>query len=134
MNQNIRKTIAIGLITCLLSLLCGFSSAFADADNGCTLQISFDKTEYKTGDAAKVTVKLSDVADEIAVGRKLGAFELHIFYESEALSFQGASLNETVKAAADAAVAQPAELDSENIVLAFSALDGVEVTEGMTLA
>ena len=65
-----------------------FSSfAYAEADNKVGIKIEFDKKAYVKGETAAATLTLTGLSDEKDAGRQLGAFETHLKFDTNQLSY-----------------------------------------------
>lgn len=79
MKKNVVKFLsaAVGALTVI-----GSMPAMAATPGEVGLSLAFDKQEYYCGETATVTLKLTDLAEEVAAGYTIGSFETHINFEN----------------------------------------------------
>ncbi len=72
---------------CIIIVFSAISVSAITADNNIGVELAFDKTEYKPGDVAEVTLFVTDIDDEEAVGEGFGFFETYLKFDSAELEF-----------------------------------------------
>lgn len=82
-----KQKIAVMLIMIMTVTMIFSSFAYAEADNKVGIKIEFDKKAYVKGETAAVTLTLTGLSDEKDAGLKLGAFETHLKFYTNQLSY-----------------------------------------------
>ena len=82
-----KQKIAVMLIMIMTATIMFSSFAYAEADNNVGIKIEFDKTAYVKGETATATLTLTGLSDEKEAGLKLGAFETHLKFYTNQLSY-----------------------------------------------
>ena len=78
---------AVMLIMIMTVTMMFSSFAYAEADNKVGIKIEFDKKAYVKGETAAATLTLTGLSDEKEAGLKLGAFETHLKFDTNQLSY-----------------------------------------------
>ena len=82
-----KQKIAVMLIMIMTATIMFSSFAYAEADNKVGIKIEFDKKSYVKGETAAATLALTGLSDEKDAGLKLGAFETHLKFDTNQLSY-----------------------------------------------
>lgn len=82
-----KQKIAVMLIMIMTATIMFSSFAYAEADNNVGIKIEFDKKAYVKGEMAAATLTLTGLSDEKDAGLKLGAFETHLKFDTNQLSY-----------------------------------------------
>ena len=82
-----KQKIAVMLIMIMTVTMIFSSFAYAEADNKVGIKIEFDKKAYVKGETAAATLTLTGLSDEKDAGLKLGAFETHLKFYTNQLSY-----------------------------------------------
>ena len=82
-----KQKIAVMLIMIMTATIMFSSFAYAEADNKVGIKIEFDKKAYVKGETAAATLTLTGLSDEKDAGLKLGAFETHLKFYTNQLSY-----------------------------------------------
>ena len=82
-----KQKIAVILIMIMTATIMFSSFAYAEADNKVGIKIEFDKKAYVKGETAAATLTLTGLSDEKEAGLKLGAFETHLKFYTNQLSY-----------------------------------------------
>ncbi len=82
-----KPKIAVMLIMMMTATIMFSSFAYAEADNKVGIKIEFDKKAYVKGETAAATLTLTGLSDEKEAGLKLGAFETHLKFYTNQLSY-----------------------------------------------
>lgn len=82
-----KQKIAVMLIMIMTATIMFSSFAYAEADNKVGIKIEFDKKAYVKGETAVATLTLTGLSDEKDAGRQLGAFETHLKFDTNQLSY-----------------------------------------------
>lgn len=82
-----KHKIAVMLIMIMTVTMIFSSFAYAEADNKVGIKIEFDKKAYVKGETAAATLTLTGLSDEKDAGLKLGAFETHLKFYTNQLSY-----------------------------------------------
>lgn len=82
-----KHKIAVMLIMIMTATIMFSSFAYAEADNKVGIKIEFDKKAYVKGETAAATLTLTGLSDEKEAGLKLGAFETHLKFYTNQLSY-----------------------------------------------
>ena len=82
-----KQKIAVMLIMIMMATIMFSSFAYAEADNKVGIKIEFDKKSYVKGETAVATLTLTGLSDEKDAGLKLGAFETHLKFDTNQLSY-----------------------------------------------
>ena len=82
-----KQKIAVMLIMIMTVTIMFSSFAYAEADKKVGIKIEFDKKAYVKGETAAATLTLTDLSDEKEAGLKLGAFETHLKFDTNQLSY-----------------------------------------------
>lgn len=82
-----KHKIAVMLIMIMTVTMIFSSFAYAEADNKVGIKIEFDKKAYVKGETAAATLTLTGLSDEKEAGLKLGAFETHLKFDTNQLSY-----------------------------------------------
>lgn len=82
-----KQKIAVMLIMIMTATIMFSSFAYAEADNKVGIKIEFDKKAYVKGETAAATLTLTGLSDEKDAGLKLGAFETHLKFDTNQLSY-----------------------------------------------
>ena len=82
-----KQKIAVMLIMIMTATIIFSSFAYAEADNKVGIKIEFDKKAYVKGETAAATLTLTGLSDEKDAGLKLGAFETHLKFYTNQLSY-----------------------------------------------
>lgn len=82
-----KQKIAVMLIMIMMATIMFSSFAYAEADNKVGIKIEFDKKSYVKGETAVATLALTGLSDEKDAGLKLGAFETHLKFDTNQLSY-----------------------------------------------
>lgn len=82
-----KHKIAVMLIMIMTVTMIFSSFAYAEADNKVGIKIEFDKKAYVKGETAAATLTLTGLSDEKDAGRQLGAFETHLKFDTNQLSY-----------------------------------------------
>lgn len=82
-----KQKIAVMLIMIMTVTIMFSSFAYAEADNKVGIKIEFDKKAYVKGETAAATLTLTGLSDEKEAGLKLGAFETHLKFYTNQLSY-----------------------------------------------
>ncbi len=82
-----KQKIAVMLIMIMMATIMFSSFAYAEADNKVGIKIEFDKKAYVKGETAVATLALTGLSDEKDAGLKLGAFETHLKFDTNQLSY-----------------------------------------------
>lgn len=82
-----KQKIAVMLIMIMTVTMIFSSFAYAEADNKVGIKIEFDKKAYVKGETAAATLTLTGLSDEKEAGLKLGAFETHLKFDTNQLSY-----------------------------------------------
>lgn len=82
-----KQKIAVMLIMIMTATILFSSFAYAEADNKVGIKIEFDKKAYVKGETAAATLTLTGLSDEKDAGRQLGAFETHLKFDTNQLSY-----------------------------------------------
>lgn len=82
-----KQKIAVMLIMIMTATIMFSSFAYAEADNKVGIKIEFDKKAYVKGETAAATLTLTGLSDEKDAGRQLGAFETHLKFDTNQLSY-----------------------------------------------
>ncbi len=82
-----KHKIAVMLIMIMTVTMMFSSFAYAEADNKVGIKIEFDKKAYVKGETAAATLTLTGLSDENEAGLKLGAFETHLKFDTNQLSY-----------------------------------------------
>lgn len=82
-----KQKIAVMLIMIMMATIMFSSFAYAEADNKVGIKIEFDKKAYVKGETAAATLTLTSLSDEKEAGLKLGAFETHLKFDTNQLSY-----------------------------------------------
>ena len=82
-----KQKIAVMLIMIMTATILFSSFAYAEADNKVGIKIEFDKKAYVKGETAAATLTLTGLSDEKEAGLKLGAFETHLKFDTNQLSY-----------------------------------------------
>ena len=82
-----KHKIAVMLIMIMTATIMFSSFAYAEADNKVGIKIEFDKKAYVKGETAAATLTLTGLSDEKEAGLKLGAFETHLKFDTNQLSY-----------------------------------------------
>lgn len=82
-----KQKIAVMLIMIMMATIMLSSFAYAEADNKVGIKIEFDKKSYVKGETAVATLALTGLSDEKDAGLKLGAFETHLKFDTNQLSY-----------------------------------------------
>lgn len=82
-----KQKIAVMLIMIMAVTMMFSSFAYAEADNKVGIKIEFDKKAYVKGETAAATLTLTGLSDEKEAGLKLGAFETHLKFDTNQLSY-----------------------------------------------
>ena len=82
-----KQKIAVMLIMMMTATIMFSSFAYAEADNKVGIKIEFDKKAYVKGETAAATLTLTGLSDEKEAGLKLGAFETHLKFYTNQLSY-----------------------------------------------
>lgn len=82
-----KQKIAVMLIMIMMATIMFSSFAYAKADNKVGIKIEFDKKSYVKGETAVATLTLTGLSDEKDAGLKLGAFETHLKFDTNQLSY-----------------------------------------------
>lgn len=82
-----KQKIAVMLIMIMTVTIMFSSFAYAEADNKVGIKIEFDKKAYVKGETAAATLTLTGLSDEKDAGRQLGAFETHLKFDTNQLSY-----------------------------------------------
>lgn len=82
-----KHKIAVMLIMIMTVTMMFSSFAYAEADNKVGIKIEFDKKAYVKGETAAATLTLTGLSDEKEAGLKLGAFETHLKFYTNQLSY-----------------------------------------------
>ena len=87
MKKGISLALSCICVIIVFSVI-SFSAIAADnADNNVGVELAFDKTEYKPGDVAEVTLFVTEIDDEAAIGEGFGFFETYLKFDSTELEF-----------------------------------------------
>lgn len=81
-----KQKIAVMLIM-IMTVTMIFSSFAYAADNSVGIKVEFDKKAYVKGETAAATLTLTGLSDEKEAGLKLGAFETHLKFDTNQLSY-----------------------------------------------
>ena len=81
-----KQKIAVMLIM-IMTVTMIFSSFAYAADDSVGIKVEFDKTAYVKGETATATLTLTGLSDEKDAGLKLGAFETHLKFDTNQLSY-----------------------------------------------
>lgn len=82
-----KQKIAVMLIMIMTATIMFSSFAYAEADNKVGIKIEFDKKAYVKGETAAATLTLTGLSDEKDAGLTLGAFETHLKFDANQLSY-----------------------------------------------
>ena len=82
-----KQKIAVMLIMIMTATIMFSSFAYAEADKKVGIKIEFDKKAYVKGETAAATLTLTGLSDEKEAGLKLGAFETHLKFDTNQLSY-----------------------------------------------
>lgn len=82
-----KQKIAVMLIMIMTVTIMFSSFAYAEADKKVGIKIEFDKKAYVKGETAAATLTLTGLSDEKEAGLKLGAFETHLKFYTNQLSY-----------------------------------------------
>ena len=82
-----KQKIAVMMIMIMTVTMIFSSFAYAEADNKVGIKIEFDKKAYVKGETAAATLTLTGLSDEKDAGLKLGAFETHLKFYTNQLSY-----------------------------------------------
>ena len=82
-----KQKIAVMLIMIMTATIMFSSFAYAEVDNKVGIKIEFDKKAYVKGETAAATLTLTGLSDEKDAGLKLGAFETHLKFYTNQLSY-----------------------------------------------
>lgn len=82
-----KQKIAVMLIMIMTATIMFSSFAYAEADKKVGIKIEFDKKAYVKGETAAATLTLTGLSDEKEAGLKLGAFETHLKFYTNQLSY-----------------------------------------------
>lgn len=82
-----KQKIAVMLIMIMTVTIMFSSFAYAEADKKVGIKIEFDKKAYVKGETAAATLTLTGLSDEKEAGLKLGAFETHLKFDTNQLSY-----------------------------------------------
>ena len=82
-----KQKIAVMLIMIMTVTIMFSSFAYAEADKKVGIKIEFDKKAYVKGETAAATLTLTGLSDEKDAGRQLGAFETHLKFDTNQLSY-----------------------------------------------
>lgn len=82
-----KHKIAVMLIMIMTVTMMFSSFAYAEADNKVGIKIEFDEKAYVKGETAAATLTLTGLSDEKDAGRQLGAFETHLKFDTNQLSY-----------------------------------------------
>lgn len=82
-----KQKIAVMLIMIMTATIMFSSFAYAEADNKVGIKIEFNKKAYVKGETAVATLTLTGLSDEKEAGLKLGAFETHLKFDTNQLSY-----------------------------------------------
>lgn len=82
-----KHKIAVMLIMIMTVTMMFSSFAYAEADNKVGIKIEFDEKAYVKGETAAATLTLTGLSDEKEAGLKLGAFETHLKFDTNQLSY-----------------------------------------------
>ena len=82
-----KQKIAVMLIMIMMATIMFSSFAYAEADNKVGIKIEFDKKSYVKGETAVATLTLTGLSDEKDARLKLGAFETHLKFDTNQLSY-----------------------------------------------
>lgn len=82
-----KQKIAVMLIMIMTATIMFSSFAYAEADNKVGIKIEFDKKAYVKGETAAATLTLTGLSDEKEAELKLGAFETHLKFDTNQLSY-----------------------------------------------
>ena len=82
-----KQKIAVMLIMIMTATILFSSFAYAEADNKVGIKIEFDKKAYVKGETAAATLTLTGLSDEKEAGLKIGAFETHLKFDTNQLSY-----------------------------------------------
>lgn len=82
-----KQKIAVMLIMIMTATIMFSSFAYAEADNRVGIKVEFDKKAYVKGETAAATLTLTGLSDEKEAGLKLGAFETHLKFDTNQLSY-----------------------------------------------
>ena len=82
-----KQKIAVMLIMIMTATIMFSSFAYADAYNKDGIKIVIDKKSYVKGETAEATLTLTGLSDEKEAGLKLGAFETHLKFDTNQLSY-----------------------------------------------
>lgn len=82
-----KQKIAVMLIMIMTATIMFSSFAYAEADNRVGIKVEFNKKAYVKGETAAATLTLTGLSDEKEAGLKLGAFETHLKFDTNQLSY-----------------------------------------------
>ena len=82
-----KQKIAVMLIMIMTATIMFSSFAYAETDKKVGIKIEFDKKAYVKGETAAATLTLTGLSDEKEAGLKLGAFETHLKFDTNQLSY-----------------------------------------------
>ena len=88
-----KQKIAVMLIMIMTATIMFSSFAYAEADNNVGIKIEFDKTAYVKGETATATLTLTGLSGAKQEGLKIGAFETHLKFNPNKLTYESNKSN-----------------------------------------
>lgn len=139
-----KQKIAVMLIMIMTATIMFSSFAYAEADNKVGIKIEFDKKAYVKGETAAATLTLTGLSDEKEAGLKLGAFETHLKFYTNQLSYLSENsgfADELFKTASSQDLTKEFQVTTDYndiIVIAFAykpglSLDGVDTNGNLKI-
>lgn len=118
-----KHKIAVMLIMIMTVTMIFSSFAYAEADNKVGIKIEFDKKAYVKGETAAATLTLTGLSDEKDAGRQLGAFETHLKFNPNKLTYKSGEFDASLFGGiADAELTKVFQMTTDHkdiIVIAF---------------
>lgn len=117
-----KQKIAVMLIM-IMTVTMIFSSFAYAADNSVGIKVEFDKKAYVKGETAAATLTLTGLSDEKEAGLKLGAFETHLKFDTNKLTYKSGEFDASLFGGiADAELTKVFQMTTDHndiIVIAF---------------
>lgn len=118
-----KQKIAVMLIMIMTATIMFSSFAYAEADNNVGIKVEFDKKAYVKGETAAATLTLTGLSDEKEAGLKLGAFETHLKFNPNKLTYKSGEFDASLFGGiADAELTKVFQMTTDHndiIVIAF---------------
>ena len=136
-----KHKIAVMLIMIMTVTMIFSSFAYAD-DNSVGIKVEFDKTAYVKGETATATLTLTGLSGAKQEGLKIGAFETHLKFDTNKLTYNTSVFDENIFKGTDSGKLtkefQPTKDYANVILVAFAyesgiSLDGVDTNGNLKI-